>query len=125
MFRYLNLGIVALSLIAAGAFADAPDDGIPRTAWSLFGTRSKAVYDSAPGNATPHPAVARIIVPEDGATAFGSGTLVGVNKDHGLVITNWHVVRDGTGRVAVVFPNGFRSPAKPLLVTSHRVLTPL
>src|SRR5436190_3377373 len=118
MFRYLNLGIVALSLIAAGAFADAPDDGIPRTAWSLFGGRSKAVYDSAPGNVTPHPAVARIIVPEDGATAFGSGTLVGVNKDHGLVITNWHVVRDGTGLVEVVFPDGFRSNAKPLKVDS-------
>src|SRR4051812_33629725 len=118
MLRRTLLAIVALLLIAAGAFADAPDDGVPRTAWSLFGTRSKAVYDSAPGNVTPHPAVARIIVPEDGATAFGSGTLVGVNKDHGLVITNWHVVRDGTGLVEVVFPDGFRSNAKPLKVDS-------
>jgi hypothetical protein len=57
-------------------------------------------------------------VPEDGATAFGSGTLVGVNKDHGLVITNWHVVRDGVGLVEVVFPDGFRSNAKPLKVDS-------
>src|SRR3954453_16265 len=118
MVRHLTLGIIALSIIAAGALADAPDDGIPRTAWSLFGARSKAVYDSAPGNVTPHPAVARIIVPEDGSTAFGSGTLVGVNKDHGLVITNSHVVRDGTGLVEVVFPDGFRSNAKPLKVDS-------
>jgi hypothetical protein len=118
MFRRLTLGIIVLSISAAGALADAPDDGIPRTAWSLFGTRSKAVYDSAPGNVTPHPAVARIIVPEDGATAFGSGTLVGVNSNHGLVITNWHVVRDGTGLVEVVFPDGFRSRAKPLKVDS-------
>ena len=29
---------------------------------------------------TPHPAVARIIVPEDGATAYGSGTLVDVRE---------------------------------------------
>jgi Trypsin-like peptidase domain len=118
MFSRASLAIVALFLIAPAVCADAPDDGIPRTAWSLFGTRSKAVYDSAPGNVTPHPAVARIIVPEDGATAFGSGTLVGVNKDHGLVITNWHVVRDGTGLVEVVFPDGFRSNAKPLKVDS-------
>src|SRR4051812_21179227 len=118
MVRHFILAIVAQSIIAAGALAHAPDDGIPRIAWWPFGTRSNAVYDSAPGNITPHPAVARIIVPEDGATAFGSGTLVGVNKDHGLVITNWHVVRDGTGLVEVVFPDGFRSNAKPLKVDS-------
>jgi hypothetical protein len=118
MFRRALLAIVALLLVAPAVSADAPDDGIPRTAWSLFGTRSKAVYDSAPGNVTPHPAVARIIVPEDGSTAFGSGTLVGVNNNHGLVITNWHVVRDGTGLVEVVFPDGFRSNAKPLKVDS-------
>jgi len=111
------LPIVALILVAPAVVADAPDDGIPRTAWSLFGTRSKAVYDSAPGKVTPHPAVARIIVPEDGSTAFGSGTLVGVNKDHGLVITNWHVVRDGVGLVEAL-PDGFRSNAKPLKVDS-------
>ncbi len=58
------------------------------------------------------------IVPENGSTAFGSGTLVGVNSNHGLVITNWHVVRDGTGLVEVVFPDGFRSHAKPLKVDS-------
>jgi S1-C subfamily serine protease len=95
-----------------------PHDGSLRIAWSLFGKRSNAVYDSAPGNVTPHPAVARIIVPESDGTAFGSGSLVGVNKDHGLVITNWHVVRDGTGLVEVVFPDGFRSHAKPIKVDS-------
>src|SRR5262249_11674852 len=95
-----------------------PRDGSLRIAWSLFGNRSNAVYDSAPGNVTPHPAVARIIVPESDGTAFGSGSLVGVNKDHGLVITNWHVVRDGVGLVEVVFPDGFRSHAKPIKVDS-------
>jgi trypsin-like peptidase len=116
MSRHVFHIVCAICLIASTACAD--DN--PRVAWSLFGTgnRSNAVYDSAPGNVTPHPAVARIIVPEDGATAFGSGTLVGVNKDHGLVITNWHVVRDGTGLVEVVFPDGFRSNAKPLKVDS-------
>jgi serine protease Do len=82
----------------------------------LFGGGSKAIYDSLPGDVKPHPAVARVIVPEDGSTAFGSGTLVGVRDQHGLVVTNWHVVRDATGLVEVVFPDGFRSHARPLKV---------
>jgi S1-C subfamily serine protease len=67
---------------------------------------------------TPHPAVARIVVPEGGATAYGTGTLVGVRDKHGLVVTNWHVVRDSKGVVEVVFPSGFRSYARPLKVDS-------
>ncbi len=63
---------------------------------------------------TPHPAVARIIVPEQGATSYGSGTLIDVREQYGLVVTNWHVIRDATGTIEVVFPNGFRSPARPL-----------
>jgi hypothetical protein len=83
---------------------------------SLFGSGPVPIYDSLPGDVTPHPAVARIIVPEDGATAFGSGTLVGVHGQHGLVVTNWHVVRDAAGLVDVVFPDGFHSHATPLKV---------
>lgn len=64
----------------------------------------------------PHPAVARVIVPEGDMTSFGSGTLVDVRDQFGLVITNWHVVRDGHGDVEVVFPDGFRSKARPLKV---------
>jgi hypothetical protein len=58
--------------------------------------------------------VARIIVAEDGATAYGSGTLIDVRGQHGLVVTNWHVVRDACGSVEVVFPGGFRSQGRPL-----------
>ena len=54
----------------------------------------------------PHPAVARIIVPEGELVAFGSGTLVDVREEFGLVVTNWHVVRDATGVIEVVFTNG-------------------
>jgi serine protease Do len=96
----------------------APDYGALRLAeWPfLFGGGHRAVYDSLPGDVTPHPAVARIIVPEDGSTAFGSGTLVAVRGQHGLVVTNWHVVRDAVGLVDVVFPDGFHSHARPLRV---------
>ena len=72
------------------------------------------VWNQSPANAWTHPAVARIIVPERGGASLGSGTLVAVNDRHGLVITNWHVVRDGNGLVSVVFPDGFHSGATVL-----------
>ncbi len=61
---------------------------------------------------TPHPAVVRVISPEGNSLSLGSGTLVDKNDEHGLVITNWHVVRDARGPVEVVFPSGFRSTAR-------------
>jgi hypothetical protein len=74
------------------------------------------------GHRTPspaaHPAVARIIVPESGATAYGTGTLVDVRDKYGLVVTNWHVVSESHGVVEVVFPSGFRSHARPLKLDS-------
>jgi len=62
----------------------------------------------------PHPAVVRVIAPERSATSAGSGALVAVNDRHGLVVTNWHVVRDATAAVIVVFPDGFSSFAQVL-----------
>ncbi|MGH7136054.1 MAG: S1 family peptidase, partial [Pirellulales bacterium] len=59
----------------------------------------------------PHPAVVRIIVPENGSTSYGSGTLVDVQGKHGLVLTNWHVVSDAVSPPTVLFADGFRSLA--------------
>lgn len=101
------------------ADAASPDEAISRTAaWPFFKPHHRPIHDSLPCPVTPHPAVARIIAPEKGATAYGSGTLVDVRDNYGLVVTNWHVVRDATGVVEVVFPNGFRSHARPLKVDS-------
>jgi hypothetical protein len=47
---------------------------------------------------------------------MGSGSLVAVDANHGLVITNWHVVRDAAGPVTVLFPSGFGSSATILKV---------
>ena len=58
---------------------------------------------------TPHPAVVRIVAREGETTSLGSGTLIHVTEDFGLVITNWHVVRGAKGPVEVIFPDGFRS----------------
>jgi hypothetical protein len=95
------------------------DEPLSHTAaWPFFKPHRRPIYDSFPLPVTPHPAVARIIVPEKRTTAYGSGTLVDVRDQYGLVVTNWHVVCDSQGVVEVVFPNGFRSHARPLKVDS-------
>ncbi|MGI9177965.1 MAG: trypsin-like peptidase domain-containing protein [Pirellulales bacterium] len=58
---------------------------------------------------TPHPAVARIVAPDSSGASMGSGVLVDVNRSQGLVLTNWHVVRDSRSAVLVQFPDGFQS----------------
>ncbi|MEX2308691.1 MAG: serine protease [Pirellulales bacterium] len=98
----------------------ASDDALPRTAWWPFSKPPRPpLYESDPHTVTRHPAVARIIVAEKNCTAFGSGTLVDVRDQYGLVVTNWHVVRDARGPVEVSFPNGFRSHARSLKVDSN------
>ncbi len=62
----------------------------------------------------PHPAVVRVVVSEGQTMSLGSGTLVAVQGRHGLIVTNWHVVRDARGPINVVFPDGFRSGASVL-----------
>jgi hypothetical protein len=64
----------------------------------------------------PHPAVVRIIVPNRDGVSLGSGSLIAVTPTHGLVVTNWHVVREASGTITVAFPNGFRSAATVLRV---------
>ncbi len=77
----------------------------------------KALGQSSP-NATnalagqPHPAVARIRSLESNATSFGSGTLIYRQGKQGILITNYHVVKDAQDDILVTFPSGFRSSAK-------------
>ena len=58
---------------------------------------------------TPHPSVARIVAPDEGGVSLGSGVLVDMNQSQGLVLTNWHVIRDTRTAVLVQFPDGFQS----------------
>jgi hypothetical protein len=111
---------LAASAASSPPLARPSDDIISRTAlWPFFKPHRPPIYESQPHNVKPHPAVARIIVTEKGAKAFGSGTLVDVRDQYGLVVTNWHVVRDAHGPVEVTFPGGFRSHARPLKVDSN------
>ena len=59
----------------------------------------------------PHPAVVRVVAQDRDGFSMGSGALVAVDASHGLVLTNWHVVRDAVGPISVEFPDGFRSGA--------------
>ncbi len=66
----------------------------------------------APAAQIPHPAVVRVIAAEpNNVASLGTGVLVAVDQAHGLVVTNWHVVREATGPITVVFPDGFRAEA--------------
>jgi hypothetical protein len=66
-----------------------------------------------------HPAVARIIVPEGEVTSYGSGTLIDVRDQFGLVITNWHVVRDGHGDWDLAALVIWRPPAAPVNIAAR------
>jgi len=68
---------------------------------------------------TPHPAVVRVVVQERGGMSLGSGALAAVQGPYGLVLTNWHVVRDAAGPITVIFPDGFRSEATVLKVDAE------
>jgi S1-C subfamily serine protease len=59
-----------------------------------------------------HPAVVRIDVEGAGNVVYhGSGALVMASEKKGLVITNWHVIRDAAGTITVRFPDGFTTSA--------------
>jgi len=76
----------------------------PTTTWS-----ADNLADYLLTGHTPHPSVARIVAPESSGASLGSGVLVDVNRAQGLVLTNWHVVRDSRSAVLVQFPDGFQS----------------
>jgi len=71
-----------------------------------------AAAGPAASQSPPLPAVARIVVPEKDGVSYGSGTLIDSRGQFGLVVTNWHVVRDAAGQISVEFPDGFKSPAQ-------------
>jgi hypothetical protein len=96
----------ALAVGIALAFSQ-PAEGDNKTdGWRLFAPISAQKVDPQ-----PHPAVVRILVDEGRTLSNGSGSLVAARDQHGLVVTNWHVVRDANGKIQVVFPDGYRSEA--------------
>jgi hypothetical protein len=81
-----------------------------------FGNLFRPAVEPRVVSTAPHPAIARIAVEEKDGISFGTGSLVDARGQFGLVITNWHVVRDATGPITVEFPGGLRTPGKVLKV---------
>jgi hypothetical protein len=75
-------------------------------------------FSSPQAAQTAHPAVVRVTALERSGASLGSGVLVAVSRTHGLVVTNWHVVRDASGPILVSFPDGFGCGAV-VLATDH------
>ena len=73
------------------------------------GWAPEAFADYLLSGQTPHPAVVRIVAAEQGGASLGSGVLADANRQQGLVLTNWHVVRDSRTAVLVQFPDGFQT----------------
>ncbi len=117
------LGIIAnVSIAQHTTLYGAPQYHRSTNWWSALsgGTSAVAVNPpkipaaGRPVSKTPHPAVARIIVPERKTAALGSGTLIGKTAQHGYLITNWHVVREAKDGALVVFANGTQAQGRIL-----------
>jgi len=109
--------ILLATLLTLSPAARVPAQGLAAWGWG-FGSAAasgpgrwspEAFADYIGTGQTPHPAVVRIIAPENSGTSMGSGVLVDVNHSQGLVLTNWHVIRDSRSGVLVQFPDGFQS----------------
>ncbi|HEX4146299.1 MAG TPA: serine protease [Pirellulales bacterium] len=70
-------------------------------------------WPSAPwsggSSASQNPAVVRIVATGRDSISYGSGSLVAKSQQHGLIITNWHVINEATGQITIMFPDGFSS----------------
>ncbi len=109
----------SLLLVIAAAALHAPPVGAQLPLWG-FGAaattpaaqadwKPEAFADYLSSGQPPHHAVVRIIAPESSGTSMGSGVLVDINRTQGLVLTNWHVIRNSTSAVLVQFPDGFQA----------------
>ncbi len=112
----VSLAVATVFLQLALAASDA--SARPRT-WDSDHTvtrRQPTWMPFAVDDRRPNPAVAQITTIEGNTRSQGSGTLVDVRGQRGLVVTNWHVVRNATGPIVATFPDGFRSAATVLKV---------
>jgi hypothetical protein len=113
------IGMCLLAARVAHAQPFAPQSVVP--SWPAAAQQPPPSGLAPPGQAAApqaeiHPAVARIVAPGQGSVSYGSGTLVFVAQETGLVITNWHVINEASGPISVHFPDGFYSPGNVVRV---------
>jgi hypothetical protein len=106
MARTLVWSLAFVAALGAERLAAGDDPSRPHVsvAWA-----QQVFADYLATGHTPRPGVARIVAADDSGTSVGSGVLVDINATQGLVLTNWHVVRESKGPVLVQFPDGFQS----------------
>jgi hypothetical protein len=112
---FLVLASSILFLAGDSALAQFPIRQVPTRpagAPNMRPTSGEPATGPSASQAPALPAVARIVVPEKDGVSYGSGTLIDSRGQFGLVVTNWHVVRDAAGQISVEFPDGFKSPAQ-------------
>ena len=73
---------------------------------------------AAPAGPQPRPAVVRVTAAVGRERHHGSGVLVQASGTMGLVLTNWHVVREGRDAVSVRWASGTTTPARVQAVDS-------
>ena len=78
---------------------------LPMSGASLGGAELPSVRNQ--NTALPITSVVRLIAFEKGGQSFGSGSYIGNSGEYGLILSNWHVVKDGDGLLHIHFPNGF------------------
>ena len=108
-----GLATLSVAVLAQGAMTGQPGATVPSllVPASVGRPATPPPRTAAPSAPRIHPAVVRVVAPGRGSVSYGSGTLVDVKGDYGLVITNYHVINEATGNVSVVFPDGFYSLA--------------
>ena len=114
-----NTSLRAARLAIAGALLICFAREAAAQAWLPISSQQGGLLPSAPRepagqivSRTAHPAVARIVVQEKTGVSYGSGSLIDVRGEYGLLVTNWHVVRDSAGgSIYAFFADGFQTPA--------------
>lgn len=101
-----------------GTVPDAPDAAAPPDNAPTFAAAAQfgqAEPQAAPPDAgRPRPVVARVSAATGPSLDIGSGVLVQVAGDTGIVLTNWHVVRGNRHAVTVAWPDGTKSAGRVL-----------
>jgi hypothetical protein len=88
--------------------ADCPGSSCP-----LGGTSNLGGSRSLPsGSASPHPAIARLVVVSGATRSYGTGTLIASDSTHSWVLTCAHLFSSRPESITVRFPDGRQFPAQ-------------
>jgi S1-C subfamily serine protease len=93
----------------SGTLPDPPTTGSAAAPAAIATARPAAATASG-----PRPGVARVSASRGPVSDIGSGVLVESGESHGIVLTNWHVVRDAREQITVHWPDGTKTPGRLL-----------